>query len=87
MTNKTKELSFLFHLVLINLDLNENNRMWLVATMLESTDLGSLKDLVSKSELLCLEASRYNAHTLAGKPYLPLLGVHYQGHETINARL
>lgn len=80
MTNKTKELSFLFHLILINLDLNVNNHMWLMATMLESTDLGSLKDLISKSELLCLETSRYNAHILAGKPSLPFLGVHYQGH-------
>lgn len=40
MTTKTKELKFLFHLILINLDLNVNHPMWVVATMLENTDLG-----------------------------------------------
>lgn len=46
----TKELSFLLHLVLINLDVNVNNHTWLVATMLESTDLENHSKIRSVSQ-------------------------------------
>lgn len=40
MARETKELSFTFHFLLININFNLSSFMWLMAIVLESTDLG-----------------------------------------------
>lgn len=45
MARKTEELNFKFYLVLININLNLSSYKWLVASVLESTDLeGQIKE-------------------------------------------